>query len=232
MPRSIITYDGLPISSGGAHSLGKLSPTSTWSSIDRFITRCTAPLSDINFSVEVLEGSDIPEEFSKRMRKNIKQILGRHSHAQNNGFAKAFSWELPKNRLSEVLDLFDASCPFPKHKYSVKIATLYISSTFHLLDRSGTHVLKHQGRENYLNYDTDYERFLGESMLLGSISSNSSLNIFLSLPFEEITEDFQSNIHFLQDNLPFKFSPIQWKRWHVNKAKTGYVGRKITGVVP
>jgi hypothetical protein len=56
LAKSVVTYDGLPVGSGGAHHLRTRDPRVALAQIQSFLDRCTVDQSDLRFTVSVLSG--------------------------------------------------------------------------------------------------------------------------------------------------------------------------------
>src|SRR5262249_7698087 len=109
--------------------------------------------------------------------------------------------------------------------------TLNLSTDFHFIDPKSRMPLPHQERDEYLNFEAGSCLYLGSSTLYALLSSKSSVSVFFSFPYENVTKELKDYVQFLQSHLPFRMSGKHWKRWHINKTHTGYVGRKVSNVV-
>ena len=60
MREGLISYDGLPISSGGGHGLGRLSPEKAWLATSTFLSVCTTGVQvrRATLAINSVEGSD------------------------------------------------------------------------------------------------------------------------------------------------------------------------------
>jgi hypothetical protein len=89
------------------------------------------------------------------------------------------------------------------------------------------------GAENYLNFEVDGEHLLGQCTLRAWLSDESSLYIFLSFPFSDVSSaGFLEYVDFIQRRLPFRLSASHWKGWHLNKRGDAFVGRRIIFALP
>jgi hypothetical protein len=108
---------------------------------------------------------------------------------------------------------------------------LNLVAEFRLTDPQTGSVLPHQDRMDYLHFEVEHRLYLGTSTLYARFSSVSTVSLFFSLPYEEVGPALRDHVRFLQSNLPFTLSANHWKRWHINKAGTRYVGRRISDVL-
>ncbi len=222
--RSVITYDGLPVSSGGAHKLKMRGPRAAWSATETFLKNCAAwsatetflkNCTDYNspssLFVELLEEKKISDSFSKSFKRRFSKQFGT-PRTRKLGHATGLQWDVSKEMLTNLVDLLETSQPFPE--YPLCPLTINLSADFRLVDPKTRSVLAHQDRAEYLNFEAGYHLFLGLSTL-----------------YEDVTKELRGFVQFLQEHLPFRFSAKHWKIWKVNQAGTGYVGRKISNIV-
>ena len=226
--RSVITYDGLPVSSGGAHKLKMRGPRAAWSATETFLKNCTDYNSPSSLFVELLEEKKISDSFSKSFKRRFSKQFGT-PRTRKLGHATGLQWDVSKEMLTNLVDLLETSQPFPE--YPLCPLTINLSADFRLVNPKTRSVLAHQDRAEYLNFEAGYHLFLGLSTLYAILSSKSTVSVFFSLPYEDVTKELRGFVQFLQEHLPFRFSAKHWKIWKVNQAGTGYVGRKISNIV-
>ncbi len=229
MPRNaIITYDGLPISHGGGHTLRVKDPKSAWKKVSHFLHTCTDFSKPESIYVRILKGPSIPSSFS---RKTIFGCLLKYGFPRVEKFL-GYAWydfRLPYSQLNEVLDLVERTCkkiPSTQNMIYGPIS-LHITTKLKFINPETNAPLPFQTKQDYSNFQPNYRFHLGESVLYSILSSKSTTSVFFSIPFEEQTPKFLEYAQHLQKHLPFRFSTKTWKRWHLNKKQTGYVGRKI-----
>ncbi|MBW3589956.1 MAG: hypothetical protein KY429_11105, partial [Actinobacteria bacterium] len=90
---AVITYDGLPISSGGAHSLGKRPPGEVWPDLLTFLSTCTDfKLPDqVNFLY--YESRQSPRDYARRVRDALNPVYGRRARRVMGSDAGWKEWE-------------------------------------------------------------------------------------------------------------------------------------------
>jgi hypothetical protein len=226
--RSVITYDGLPIGNGGAHKLKLRGPTVGWEATEKFLRTCTDFKAPKLLFVEVLDANEIPRSFTAKFKKIFLKKFWRFPKKLQIGDAMRLRWEFPFKKLPELLQLLEEAQPLPVPKNNLKSLMIYLSAEFRFIDPETHCVLPHQDKGEYRNVDAGYQMFLGTSSLRVLLSTESDLNVFFSLPFENATKDFSKYVRFLQDNLPFKFSEKHWKFWTPTKAGTNFIGKKFS----
>jgi hypothetical protein len=175
-----------------------------------------------------MKGPSIPSKFAnKAIRQHLLQF-GFPSFNRLLGYT-LYDFKIPYKKLNEVLTTVNETCrDIPKTTNMIfGPMSLHITTKFRFVSPVTQEPFPFQHRKDFLNFQPDYRFYLGESVLYAILSSKSTNSVFFSIPFEEQTKEFDDYKQFLQNNLPFRFSDKTWKRWHINKKRTGYVGRKI-----
>jgi hypothetical protein len=223
---SIITYDGLPISSGGGHTLRTRSALLAWEQVRNFTAACSDTKQPQDASFSVLTGANIRNDFSAPLVARFKDELG-VPRQQALGADTAFVWSITPQQIDTYTDFIEKTTPLPIHPYKLQPIAVTATFKFSLVDRYSRIALPNQGVDVYGNFSPSCGLFLGESYLYARISERSTVSLFLNFPFEEITESFQKTVAFVQEHLPFALSDNHWKQWRRTKKGTSYVGRKI-----
>jgi hypothetical protein len=225
---SIITYDGLPLSSGGAHTLRTRSPLAALSQVRHFISSCTDCVQPQKASVEVVTGANVPAEFSDPLMEKLTAELrapgNRRSYGPGN---TAHFWAVAATQIDALVTLIEQVGPLPVMPYRLQPVTVAAVFKFHLLHPHSRAALPWQGAAFYGNFSAVPGQLLGESQLYARISGRSTVSLFLSFPFEDISEDLLMIAGFVHANLPFPLSPNHWKRWRLTKNGNGYLGRRL-----
>ncbi|HXH51233.1 MAG TPA: hypothetical protein VNM47_17980 [Terriglobia bacterium] len=225
---SIITYDGLPLSSGGAHALRTRSPLAALAQVRNFISSCTDCVQPQKASVEVVTGANVPAEFSdplmERLTADLRAPGNRRSYGRGN---TAHFWPVAAPQIDALVELIEQVSPLPAMPYRLQPITVAAVFKFHLLDAHSRAVLPWQGGAFYGNCSAVPGQLLGESQLYARISGRSTVSLFLSFPFEDVSEDLLTTAGFVRTHLPFPLSPNHWKRWRLTKNGKGYAGRRL-----
>jgi hypothetical protein len=225
--KSIVTYDGLPKSSGGAHRLRTRNPISAYASIDAFLTCCTSDIYPTRFTIELIDSKFFPSELTKSLRLRFTARFGDPKRRML-GDDFVLEWDMRVEDVGEVLSIIAGLCPLPDHPFGLSLVSLVAGSVFHLMSSSPGKILPNQGAANYLEFEAIPGCKLGESYSHCRISQNSTMCLILSLPFSDTeTGLFLDYTTFLADSLPFSFSKSHWKRWTFNRRGDGYIGRKF-----
>ncbi len=225
---SIITYDGLPPSSGGAHTLRTRSARAALAQVRKFISSCTDCVQPQKASVEVITGANVAAEFSAPLVAKLTAELRAPGRSESNGAGyTAHFWPIAAPQIDAFVAIMAQAMPLPVLSYRLQPITVDAVFRFHLPRPGSRAALRWQGAAFYGNFSAEPGQLLGESQLYGRISGRSTVSLFLSFPFEEVSEDFLKTARFAGAHLPFSVSPNHWKRWPVAKSGKGYVGRRL-----
>jgi hypothetical protein len=222
---SIITYDGLPISRGGAHGLRTRSPKAALKQVRDFLRNCTDTSIPLNVFVEVIAGPGLPNAFLIPLIERLTTKLGtpirRHAGAKD----VAHRWTLRADQVEEYVTLVERACPLPVHPFGVHPFVVAVLFNFRLVSPETNIVLPSQDAESYGGFSPNPGQLLGQSQLYARISEHSTVALFLNFPFEELSDSFLAAAAYIQANLPFLLSPNHWKQWRLRG--TGYSGRRV-----
>jgi hypothetical protein len=224
---SIITYDGLPVSKGGAHRLRTPNPKLALQQAREFLTACTDNSIPKVAFVEVIRGHSFDDELSLPLIKQLKKKLGRSSQRQAGTRNIAHRWNLNADQIDEYVDMMNEAVPLPVDPFGLQPFVVAAQINFRILDRQTGAVLSGQESELYGNYSAYPGQVLGTSQLYARISGRSSFSLFLNFPFEQQTAAFLSTAAHVQNHLPFPLSQKHWKQWRLTKNGTSYVGRRV-----
>lgn len=220
-----ITYEGLPIASGGAHSLRQRGFVEAFEALEKFVNSISLEREARSVYLELIDlGSgaythflSLSSEFDdKYLRKQGRQI----------GEYRGSQWEVDPSELRALIHDLEKLRPVPMADYAGRSLVVHVYWNL-VFAGSGGQRLPFQSRDEYLGFDIDFQRWLGESFMYSRISETSTANLFLSLPFEEISPECVELTKRIDDAFPGRLSSKHWKRWSLSKSGNSYVGRKI-----
>jgi hypothetical protein len=224
---SVITYDGLPISSGGAHGLRTRSPKVALEQVRDFLRMCTDNSSPSDVFVEVIVSRSFQKEFTVPLAERLTAHLGtpiwRHAGAED----IAHRWTLTAHQIDEHVELIAQACPLPRHPFKIQPFVVAALFKFRLVSQETNVALPCQDVAYYGNFSPRPGQLMGESQLYARISERSTVSLFLNFPFQERSESFLAAAAYVQANLPFLLSPNHWKQWRSTKRGSKYLGRRI-----
>jgi hypothetical protein len=224
-----ITYDGLPISSGGAHKLRTRGLVAGLNALQAFASAVSLDSVPRRLLVEVLEGKGIPDDFTRRL---CSEFDGRFTKFQSRGIGEfsGHQWSFEPEALMGIIEQLEALRPIPESAYAGYAAVVHV--TWHLiLADSNRQQIPYQSAQDYLGFDTSFGQCLGRSFVYSGISEKTTAHLFLSLPFEQVTDDARQLASKIEAHFPTRLSPNHWKIWKLTKKGDKYIGRKIPGLV-
>lgn len=205
---SAVTYVGLPIASGGGHSLRGLTLTQAHQAMLDFLAACAEQTQATTYGFSVLDIPTIPV-----IPSDVARLKSRFA-----------SMTVPPEQALDAVAFLEEIQPPPSDR-GVGPIWLNAQTGFRLLDPGSGAPLAGQDPERFGGKEFDYLAPLGTSRMKLSLHHSASLALDISIPDVD-DEELSLVAGWLQEHLPFKFSPKQWKRW--TPTKTGsFVGRKI-----
>jgi hypothetical protein len=223
-----ITYDGLPIANGGAHRLRTRGCVAGLEALQSFVAAVSLDLLPTKLSLEVLEGADVAEGFASAALGHLETRLSKRT-SRRVGHYTAHRWTMNRGALSSTADALERLRPIPNTRYGGYAARLHASWDLVLCD-SSRRAFPHQSERDYVSFDCGDQHRLGRSFVHASISEATTAHLFLSLPFEEVTEEARGLVSEIQAHFPARLSSSHWKIWRLARSGQAYVGRKIPGL--
>jgi hypothetical protein len=229
LAKSVVTYDGLPVGSGGAHHFRTRDPRVALAQVESFLDKCTAEPSELRFTVNLLSSEEegIPKEWTQFLLRQFSNTYG-EAKEKTLGRTLEYSWPIPESDVESQVDLIGSLGSLPAHQYGMQSLCVTAHRVIKLTDGEGGTPWPHQDPSSYSHFQVSgYGEALGRSVVYTRISERSSINLFLNFPFEPEDPDLQRAVRGIQDNLPFSLSKSHWKHWKLTKAGDKYLGRKM-----
>ena len=174
---SIITYDGLPVSKGGAHRAHRLrtpDPKLALRQARDFLTACTDNSIPKVAFVEVIRGHSFDDEFSLPLIEQLKRRLGDSSRRQAGTRNVAHRWNLKADQIDEYVDMVNEALPLPVDPFGLQPFVVAAQINFRILDPQTRVALSGQESELYGNYSAHPGQLLGVSQLYARFSGRST----------------------------------------------------------
>lgn len=204
-------YDGLPVSSGGAHGLGRISVHDAYSRWCEFLSACTSPRA-------ITCAFDLPNTPELRVDRSVRALLVR-TFPGNDG-----KFPVPTDRVGEALELLTALEPQPTNRWGMAPVWLRFSADF-ALRRPDGELWPHQDPSEFGYFETPTGVRLGASMTSLILQARRSMGLLLTVP-DATADDAAVLVPWLQAHLPFRLSPKHWTRWTLTKNGRTYRGRR------
>ena len=204
-----VTYIGLPLNSGGAHSLGRMSRRVAFERTTNFLEVCTRLSCPVAYEFQL-------NEFGLGPLTDIEDALEER-------FGGRRAAPVSSDRVGDALNLLDELDPQPTAS-GIAPLWFWMRTTFQLIDPDTREPFAGQDPDRFCGVEYDYKRPLGTSSLRLILSNRAVLGVELCIPDAD-DERLAAAVPFLQSSLPFKFSTKQWKEW--TPTKTGrFKGRR------
>jgi hypothetical protein len=190
---TFISYDGLPLASGGAHSISSLSPLEAYGCLVRFFDACTNhPYPETVLLLNLSKGS-------VKLFWQLTKMFGLPK-CKMNGVPPRWEWRVKNTRIDAAfgsLQLSDA-------------LTLTLFWKFKLVHPDTKRQLEGQDAIPVLD-----ER-MHNSQIYFRASRKSTVSAWLTLPFSSFAEAINYFAPF-SELLPFKPSVKHWRIWKCSK---------------
>lgn len=227
--QAIVTYDGLPISSGGAHGIRRKDRKAIWRQMSRFLGMFTTYSEPEETRLVLFEGKRVDHQFFEQAYRLVANRFGRGERRSwlsgPEGEEDQLIWRVSGDNIDGSLDLMQELDPFSDRLGGPLF--LGVRATFLLCDPDTGAVFPGQGSELYGGQEADRTLPLGVSVMYLRLANPSTCALFLSLPFPSVTRQVTEYAARLDASLPFRLSPKHWARWQLNAQGTRYYKRRI-----
>jgi hypothetical protein len=211
---SAVVYDGLPISRGGAHGVGRVSVRDAFGRWRRFLDRCT-DASAINcwFDFPMTPDLTVDPGVVKLVESEFAGAPGgRHP--------------VPRRRIDAALSLFEALEPLPMNQWGMAPVWLWFTADFRMRSPTGPELWPGQDPRRFGAFRTPAGILLGSSSSRLILQAKRSIGLGLSFP-EAADGDLAEIASWLQAALPMRLSPKNWTRWTLTRDGRAYRPRKV-----
>jgi hypothetical protein len=214
---SAVAYDGLPISSGGAHALGRVSARQALESWRDFLAARTQPgpiacWFALPMTPELIVEPDVAARIGSAFPTRSRD-----------------EFPVPLERIDEAMDLWESIEPQPTNQLGLAPVWLRFSADFQMLAPDGSRVWPGQEPARFGQFQTPAGVKLGSSSTRLALHAKRSFGLTLSIP-DASDDDLNSVVPWLQAALPMRLSAKHWTRWSLTKSGRSYRGKRITPV--
>lgn len=216
----LVTYDGLPAASGGAHAMRTRKPSAAAAKFDAFLGACTTPARDSSSVLRIRAGG--AEARSEHWRALATEMLGGPSRTERTHQ----EWRVRQDRLSDVLAALDAATSDDVTRFGSPLAALVLSAAVRLVDPNDGAPYAGVSAEATGGFAVDgYGRTLGASGVRAAFGTTaSSLSLWLAFPGDVRLDAAASHV---QAHAPVRLSAKHWRRWTPTRSGDGYGSARI-----
>lgn len=227
-----LTYDGSRLHSSGPHVVRSKSTESIGLAVEAFRCGFTDATRPTLIRIDLQNIDQKLKAFVAEAHARCAERFGEPAADFGRKTGGTSNWFLDQSQLLPALGLLDSMRPIPADELGFGVFKVGYRIDFRFVDPVTRERLPFQEPTDYLNFEAEYRRFLGKSYLDAELSERSLVSAFFCLPFERWDERSEEYVCAVQADLPFRISEKRWKRWHLNKSSTGYVGRKLPVALP
>ena len=211
-----ISYEGLPINSGGAHSVSRKSPKVNFESTQKFLNLFADKTKPKSIDLTLYDSKN-KEYSSLKLLSKLTWKFG-IPKTRHDGYIRTWTWTLSENNIEKGFETLKLNNELPKNPAGPITLSFYWN--FHFKDPNTNQVLPNQE----LIPELDFR--IKNSRIYLRLSKKSTISVWFALPFEKIEKYESEFIKELKYNLPFKTSDKHWRIWKKSE-KGNWTPRKI-----
>lgn len=217
----VVTYDGLPASAGGAHSLRTKNPRKAYESVQSFLDAAVLPLGAPEMSFRLWAGG--PPDIADRFKAFATAQLGGPHSVQRT----STEWRVRSENIDAALDALSSADSGAVTAHGHPLAALIWSAQAALTDPVTGRPYTGIDADAFGRFAVDgYGRLLGASGVRAAFGTTaSSLSLWLGFPADDRLHDAAAHV---QKHLPLRLSAKHWRRWSVTNDGHSYRATKIT----
>jgi hypothetical protein len=210
-----VTYDGLPVSSGGAHTLRRTRAAAAFAAWMHFLDTCTE-------ASGIRCWYDFPRTPELHADPAVVERIGREFPPDRDG-----RHAVAQTRFSDALSLFESLEPLPVNSSGMAPIWLWFTADCRLRSPDDSVLWPGQDPARFGGFETPGGVRLGASSTRLILHARSLVGLRLSIP-EASDDDLAVFVPWLQGALPMRLSSKHWARWTLTAGGQSYRGRRIT----
>ncbi len=215
-----MTYDGLPASAGGAHSLRAKNPRTAYESVQAFLDAAVLTVGAPEMSFQLWAGGQ-PDAAGRFESFAAARFGGPQSRQRTHT-----QWRVRPDDIDATLDALSGADSGATTGHGHPLASLVWSAPVALVDPATRAPYERIDADTFGRFPVDgYGRLLGASGVRAAFGTTaSSLSLWLALPADDRLHDAAAHV---QKHLPFRMSTKHWRRWSATKDGQSYRASKI-----
>lgn len=221
MTQEVVTYDGLPASAGGAHSLRTKNPRTAYESVQAFLDAAVVTIGAPEMSFQLWAGG--PPDIAGRFEAFAAAHLGGPRNRQRTHT----QWRVRSADVDATLDTLSGAGSGAVTTHGHPLASLFWNAPVALVDPATGSPYEGIDADAFGGFAVDgYGRLLGASGMRATFGTTaSSLSLWLAFPADDRLHDAAAHV---QKHLPFRLSAKHWRRWRATNDGQSYRATKIT----
>jgi hypothetical protein len=201
----VVTYDGLPLGSGGAHGLRTRDPLEALRRVEAFIDACVVTSARTRWTFRLMTMQE--SETTARLKAGIADVLG----PKQDDIGAGLTWDVSDEQVETMKEFLVLHGPEAEDS-TLPLIALSGFVEGGLIDPATGTTFPDITPEAFDEFAADgYGRTLGRSGLRGTFGpGSSSLGLWLNFPADD---RLVLAVRHLQDHLPVRMSPKPWRTW-------------------
>ena len=220
MHHEVVTYDGLPASAGGAHSLRTKNPRQAYETVQAFLDAAVVTDGAPEVSFQLWSGG--PADIADRFEAFAATHLGGPQNRQRTHT----QWRVLPENVDATLDALSGAGSQAVTSHGHPVAALVWNGSVALVDPETRAPREGIDADAFGRFVVDgYGRLLGASGVRATFGTTaSSLSLWLAFPADDRLHDAAAHV---QSHLPFRLSTKHWRRWRATTDGQSYRATKI-----
>ncbi|MGV2900101.1 hypothetical protein ACNPM4_00355 [Microbacterium sp. AGC62] len=221
LTQEVVTYDGLPASAGGAHSLRTKNPRTACESVQAFLDAAVVTIGAPEMSFQLWAGG--PPDETDRLESFAAAHLGGPQSRQRTHT----EWRVRSDDVDAALDTLSGAGSGAVTGHGHPLASLVWNAQVALVDPATGSPYEGMDADAFGGFAVDgYGRLLGASGVRATFGTTaSSLSLWLAFPADDRLHGAAAHV---QKHLLFRLSAKHWRRWRATKDGQSYRATKIT----
>lgn len=218
--QEVVTYDGLPASAGGAHSLRAKRPHKAYEGVQTFLDAAALTVGAPEMSFQLWTGG--PPEIAHRFEAFATAHLGGPQSRQRTHT----EWRVLPENIDATLDALSSADSRAVTGYGHPLASLVWNAQVALVDPVTGTPYEGIDPDAFGRFAVDgYGRLLGASGVRAMFGTTaSSLSLWLAFPADDRLHEAAADV---QQHLPFRLSAKHWRRWRATNDGQSHRATKI-----
>ncbi len=204
---TFISYEGLPVNSGGAHSLSKKPIDKIYFETVAFL-QTFANCEDANETELTFYSSQNKSYKAVPILWSLTKIFGIPSHnSWDLGSVKQhfYAWKLKRSDTQKGFEILEKYRHLPQNQYGPIV--LSFKWQFHFVEKNTKRALS--GQDKLPIIDSRQQN----SQIYLRLGQRPTISVWFAFPFTSLDENASNYISSLINHLPFKPSEKHWRIW-------------------
>jgi hypothetical protein len=204
-----ISYEGLPINSGGAHKLNRNGAEENYKLTLNFLKKFTNKTTPEFIHLRLYQ-SEKKEYSTFKLVLMLTMKFG-FPKFDSGGLLNCWTWKLTQREIVKGFEILELNKKLPENMEGPFV--LSFEWNFNFKDPDTNFILPNQEKIPQLDFR------IKNSRIYLRTSKNSSISVWFAFPFEQIDKYEIEYINKLKTELPFKMSEVHWRLW--KKSRNG-----------